>query len=305
MITVIARNQVLSLRRQRIFAVMLITILAMTVLAGVIGWSSHATIVRIYNDAVKLLASSGQPAPPNPFALKPPLSLLSNMAIYVPLIGALLALLLGHVSLADDETNGLGRLIFSRQVSRSSYVLGKVVAAAAVLAVILAASLLVSVAAVRLVNGSGPSLTQIGQLALFYALSWLYLMFFALIGMVAMLVTRRRSLALLGAMGVWLVLTFVVPQFTSGLRPVSSLNPVTNPVSTSQTFFRVTAKARPVSVTEQYKEASARILGTAQAEPTVDTVVRILPIVVATAAMGLLAAFLVRRRDYSRSITSE
>lgn len=305
MIATIAAQQVISLRRQRIFMALLATLLAMTALAGVIGWSSHNTIVRVYDEAVRLLAAEGKPAPPNPFGAKPTLSLLSNMSIYIPLIGALLAVVLGHLSLADDKSNGIGRLVFSRPVSRAGYVAGKVLAAAGVLAMTLAASLVVSVVSLWLVNRAVPAAGDLGRLALFYGLSWLYLLVFALVGMVAVLVSPRRSVALLGAMGVWLVLTFAVPQFTSGLHPTASLNPINDPVSTSQPFFDATAKARPFSVSEQYKTASAHILGTAPTEPASDTARRVLPSAVSAAGLGLLATRLVRRHDYSKGASDE
>lgn len=305
MIGTIAAQQVQSLRRQRIFLVLLAVLLVMTALAGVIGWSSHRTIVRVYDDAVRLLAAAGKPAPPNPFALKPTLALLSNMAIYIPLIGALLALVLGHLSVADDESEGLGRLIFTRPVSRTSYAFAKMVGAAAVLAVILTASVVVSTVSLLVVNRSVPSAADFGRLGLFYALSWLYLMVFVLIGMAAVLLTRKRSLGLLAGLGAWLVVTFVVPQFTSGLRPTASLNPVNDPVSTSQTFFDITSRARPFSVSEQYKQAAAQILQTGTSESTLDTAVRVIPIVVLLAALGLLITGLVRHHDYSRSSSDE
>ena len=91
MIATVASHQVLSLRRQRVFLALLITLLTMAALAGALCWSSHQTIVRVYDEAVKSLAANGQPVPPNPFLLKPTLSLLSNMVVYIPLIGALLA----------------------------------------------------------------------------------------------------------------------------------------------------------------------------------------------------------------------
>ena len=304
MIATVASHQVLSLRRQRVFLAMLATLLTMTALAGVLGWSSHQTIVRVYDEAVKLLASTGKPAPPNPFLLKPTLSLLSNMVVYIPLIGALLALIVGHLSIVDDETNGTGRLVFSRQISRTSYVLGKIASAAVVLAVVLAASLLVSIAAVLIVNRTIAG-TDLGRLLLFYGLSWLYLMVFALIGMVTVLMTRRRSIALLSAMGAWLVITFVVPQFTSGLRPTQSLNPITDPASTSQTFFKITSKLRPYSVVEQYKQASGRILQTAPAESLGQTIQRVLPIVGLAVVLALLTIRLVQRHDFSSSANSE
>jgi ABC-type transport system involved in multi-copper enzyme maturation permease subunit len=303
-IATVASHQLRSFRRQRVFLAMLVALVTMTALAGALGWSSHRTIVRVYDEAVRLLASTGQPAPPNPFLLKPTLSLLSNMVVYVPLIGALLALIVGHLSIADDETNGTGRLVFSRQITRSAYVLGKISSAAAMVATVLAASLLVSVASLLVVNRT-ISLGDLGRLALFDALSWLYLIAFVLIGMVAVLVTRRRSIALLSAMGAWLVITFVIPQFTSGLRPTQSLNPITDPASTSQTFFRITSELRPYSVVEQYKEASGRILRTAPAESVGQTVQRVLPIAGLVLLLALVTIRLVQHHDFSRSADSE
>jgi len=300
MIATIASHQVLALRRQRVFVALLGTLLAMTAIAGVLGWSSHRTIVGIYDEATKLVVSQGQPAPANPIGLQPTLSLLSNMVIYIPLIGALLAVVLGHLSIADDESSGVGRLVFSRRITRSTYLAGKVVAAAAVLGVILVASLVVSTVSLWIVNGAAPTIAELGRLGLFYGLSWMYLMVFALIGMLAVLATRRRPLALLSAMGAWLVITFVVPQFTSGLRPTASLNPILDPVSTSQTFFKVTSKARPLSVVEQYKAASGRILETGPTESIGHTIARTTPIAGLLIALVVAAALLIRHHDFSK-----
>jgi ABC-type transport system involved in multi-copper enzyme maturation permease subunit len=305
MIATIAAQQVLSLRRQRTFLALLVTLLIMTSLAGVLGWLSHNTITRVYNDATSLLAADGMPAPPNPFQLKPTLSLLSNMAVYIPLIGALVALVLGHLAMADDQSDGVARLIFTRGATRMSYVVGKVLGAAAVLAAILTASLAVSVVSLAIVNQAIPTASDLGRLALFYGLSWLYLFMFAMVGMVTVLLTRRRSLALLAGLGVWLVLTYALPQFASGLRPSASLSPISDPASTSQAFFRVTSHVRPLSVTEQYRAAVAQVLRTATPEPAADTVLRVLPNIVAIAVLLALAVVLVGRHDYSRGASDE
>jgi ABC-type transport system involved in multi-copper enzyme maturation permease subunit len=293
------------LRRQNVFIYVLVTFLVITALAGVLGWSSHHTIARVYDEAVVLLASTGQQAPPNPFVLKPILSPLSNMVVYVPLIGALLALVLGHSSIVDDDAGGVGRLIFSRQVTRTSYILGKIACLAAVLAVILCIGQAVSAISLLIINRSMPGPADLGRLSLFYGLSWLYLMLFALIGMLAVLTAGRRSLALLYALGAWLVITFVLPQFTSGLRPTQSLNPTTDPISTSQTFFKVTAHARSYSPVEQYKAASGRILNISPGEPTSETLARVAPILGAVVVLSLLALHLVQRHDFSRGATDE
>jgi ABC-type transport system involved in multi-copper enzyme maturation permease subunit len=302
MIATIVSHQLRALRRQKAIGVLLGTLIGVNVLAGVLGWASKLTIGGVYEESVKLLAARGLSAPPNPFLLKPPLSLLSNEIIYVTMIGALAALVLGHLVIVEDEIGGNGRLLFSRQTSRSQFALGKVASVAVVLGLGMVACLLVSVVAVILVNRSLLSSDDGLRVGLFFSCSWLYLMVFALIGMLTVLVSRRRSLGMLFGFGVWLVITFVVPQFTSGLRPSQSLNPIVDPVSTSQTFFNVTAKLRPVSIAEQFKTASRSILKTSPAQGAGETLVRMIPL----AAFALLLIVAVHRaicrHDYSRSL---
>jgi ABC-type transport system involved in multi-copper enzyme maturation permease subunit len=297
MIGVIAMHQLRLLRRERIFLAILAALLVMTLLAGFIGWSSHNTIARVYEESRAMLASEGKPAPPNPFDVKPRLSLLSNMTIYIPLIGALLAIVVGHLSVVSDRATGLGRLIFSRPIRRSTYLWGKLAGIGVALMSILATCLVLSVISLTIVNNSPPTATELGRLALFFVLSLAYMMLFALVGMATALLVRGRSLALLVALGIWMIVTFMVPQFTSGLRPTASLNPIVDPVSTSQRFFQMTAYLRPVSISEQYRNMSASILQTAPDGSSPIGLVHVLPIVALLVALALLTAALVNRLD--------
>ncbi len=304
MIAVIARQQLLALRREGMAWLVTATMSALAVFAGVLGWSSHRTIVRVYDEAVVLLANRGLPAPSNPFVLKPALSLLSNMVVYVPLIGALVAVAVGHASMADDRSTGVARLLFSRPLTRRSYALGKLVGNAVMLSVATFACAVGCVVALWAANGAITS-ADIGRLALFFSLTWLYLMCFVLVGMVTVLLVRSRPLALLTAIGVWLTITFAMPQITSGLRPSTALNPITDPVSTSQRFFRITSAARPFSWVEQYKAASGRILRTAAAEPLSHTLLRTTPIAALVLSLSALLIRLVHGHDYTGGARDE
>jgi hypothetical protein len=117
--------------------------------------------------------------------------------------------------------------------------------------------------------------------------------------MATALVVHGRSLALLVALGIWMVVTFMVPQFTSGLRPTASLNPIVQPVSTSQQFFRMTSNLRPFSISEQYRDASASILQTAPDGVAPGGIQTVLPIGALLAVLGLLTAALINRLDLS------
>lgn len=120
-----------------------------------------------------------------------------------------------------------------------------------------------------------------------------------LIGAVAALLTRSQSIALFAAVAVWVLVTFATPEFTSGLRPVASLNPVTDPVTSSSTFFRATSKAKPISVNEQYKALSSRILTEGSSPRPATTAGELAPIAILALLLGGWANLLVRRHDFS------
>lgn len=301
MIRVVARHQLFALRRQRTFVAFLAVFLLMTALAGVIGWSSHRTIVQAYDVAVTLLAADGKPAPPDPFVSVPTLNLLSNMTIYIPLIGALLALVLGHLAVADEQSTGLGRLVFTRPLTRTQYALGKLLGVGMALGAVMAAATIASLVALLVVDGRAPTGPDVGRLVGFGVLSLAYLLLFALVGMLTTLVTARRSTGLLAGVSVWLVVTFVLPQFTSGLRPTASLNPISDPVGSSLAFFQLTARARPLSISEVYKDLSAQILALAPTQPTAALLAAALPAALLVVALAVLVGVAAHRRDYSRA----
>lgn len=304
--TVVARQHLVTLARRKTFVLMLGVLLLMTALSGLIGWLSHRTITQVYEETVRTLQGAGKAVPPNPFSDKPRLTVLNNMIIYIPLIGALLAIVIGHLSVMGDRQAGVTRVIFSRPVRRSSYLLGKLTGSAIAGAVIMAACLVLSVVAVTLINGSFPTGAELVRLSAFYAISGLYLLLFMLVGMVAALLTRSQSMGLFIAIGVWVAVTFATPQFTSGLRPVASLNPVTDPVSvTNSTFFRVTSKSKPLAVNEQYKELATRVLTAGSPVDPGKTARQIAPIAGFTLLLVLWTGRLIRRRDVSEEAADD
>jgi ABC-type transport system involved in multi-copper enzyme maturation permease subunit len=280
---------------------MLTVLLLMTAVSGFIGWSSHSTIISVYDQTVKTLRATGKPIPANPFATQPPLSLLDNMIVYIPLIGALLAMLVGHISMMQDRVAGVTRLLFSRPLARSSYFRGKLLGSAIAVFVIMAFCLVLSLASVTIIHGTVPAGADMLRLSAFFALSALYLIVFALIGMVTALLSRSQSVALLAAVAVWIVITFMAPEFTSGLHPTASLNPLNEPISASGSgFFSATSLARPGSVSEQYKMLSGEILTPGGGISLASVAGHILPLLILLGMLAGAANLLLARHDFSR-----
>lgn len=257
---VVAKNEIVLLFRERTLYILLGIFFVMAVLSTIIGWSTQHTITNVYDAAVAELWAVGQSAPPFPVN-STPLGIMTNMIIYNVLIGTLLAIVLGYFIGIHDRMYGVVKLLFSRPVSPRQIFLGKVFAVIVVLFSITALALLVSTVSLFVFGVfSGSALISV---ALFYGLSLLYMVGFALLAMAFAFAFKNSTSAMLYALFIWMIITFALPELSSALFPTSSLNPILPPsdLINSPTLALVHSISYPFSVSEHYKSLSSSILG--------------------------------------------
>jgi ABC-type transport system involved in multi-copper enzyme maturation permease subunit len=257
---VIAHNEVMSLVRERTVLLLLVIFLFMTFLSAYIGWSSHHTIQQIYLASVEQLQIQGKEVPRAPFADTTPLSLLKNMIIYIVLIGSLLAITIGHDAGMRERKAGVVKILFSRPVSKTEFLTGKI----AGLIIVLGTTMLLAAGVSTVSSAMLANITthDVIMLLVFYGFSLIYLLGFALLGLSFSLVEENDAMALLIPVIIWLSLAFVLPEFTSALYPTGSLNPTTSQMAISHgTILQAISDAvKPFSIAEHYKEMGSYLL---------------------------------------------
>jgi ABC-type transport system involved in multi-copper enzyme maturation permease subunit len=258
--TIIARNELVLLFRERTLYILLSIFFVMAVLSTIIGWSTQHTIANVYDAAVAELAVVGQNAPSFPVN-STPLSIMTNMIIYNALIGTLLALVLGYFIGIHDRTYGVVKLLFSRPVKPWHIFLGKVSAGVTVLLIINAITWLVSITSLFVFGIFSQS--ALLSVVLFYGLSFLYMSGFLFLAMAFAFVFENATSAMLYALYIWMIITFALPELSSALFPTSSLNPILPPsnIVNSPILALVHSISYPFSVSEHYKALSSSILG--------------------------------------------
>lgn len=236
--------------------------LAMVLLSAWLGWSATQTINAIYAAAVKVMTAQGVTIPPNPVSEGSALSLLRNMSIYVALLGALAALVFGHLAIAADRKSGVLPLIASRPVSRSAYATGKILAIITAITGLTLFAALVNVGTLLILPGLALAPDTWYRLAGFYAVSALYMAAFGFLAALCAIEHRSESMALLVPVTVWLVLTFVLPQVTANISPLAALNPLSATAALPVgPFFTITdAVFGPLSLAEAYRSLSTEFL---------------------------------------------
>jgi len=257
---VVAGQEIRAILREKTFILLLVIFIGMTLASTYIGWSSAHTIQSVYDSTVSFLMEQGKAVPPPPFADASHLSLLKNMIIYVVLIGALLAIILGHLMGIRDRKAGVTRIIFSRNITKRQFLLGKVLALLFVLGSMLVVALIVSMVSSVLL--SSINFSDVLRITIFYGFALVYLSGFAFLGLSFALTKKTSTLALLVPLIIWLSITFVLPELTSALFPTASLNPTLPQTDILQNPFlsAIHTALYPLSISEQFKVITENIL---------------------------------------------
>lgn len=240
----------------------------LVLLSAWLGWQATGTVNRIYLDAAQFLAAAGKPVPTNPVLDTSPLVLMRNVSVYVILIGALSAIVIGNRLVALDRKAGVLPLMASRPMTRADYSNGKMLALLALLAGLFAVATAVGTATLLLLPGAVITAGMWVHLITFFALSALYMMIFGLIALAATSASNSESVGLLVPVTLWLTVTFILPALTLNLTPTAVLNPISALAVPPDTgFFHMSGWALgPFSLAECYGTLAAGLLDYRPAE---------------------------------------
>ena len=256
--TAVVAHEVLSSRRNRLGHALLVVFLGMVAVSAAIGWLTRTTVTSVWRQAVAERLTTA----PNPFAAAAPLADARNIAIYVIMIGALLAVVVGATTTLRARRSRTLDLILTRSVGVRTYLAAQITGLSLLLAAILTTAWVSAWLGILWVAGHPLGLASSARLGAFFAAAWLLLTAFAALGMIAGLRARTQTLAVLAPIIAWSVMVFVVPQLGTAALPAALLNPVPSVPTTGGVFAVLHTVLFPLSVTEQFKVLAAALLGT-------------------------------------------
>jgi ABC-type transport system involved in multi-copper enzyme maturation permease subunit len=259
----IASQSIAGLARERTVLLIAGLFAAMVLVSAWLGWSATSTVNGIYDDAVLFLRSQGQPIPANPLGDVSALSVLRNLTVYISLIGAFAAIVIGQRLIEADRSAGVLPLIASRAPTRLRYIAGKIGALVLATFGLIAIAAIIAVVTLLLLPGVSASGADWLRLLAFFAASWLYVSFYGLVAIGA--AARISSVAggLLAATILWLVMTFVLPALTGNVNPTAAINPISALAAAPHTpvFDTLGFWLGPVSLSQGYDYLAADLMG--------------------------------------------
>ena len=225
---VITLSEIKSLFKEKIFFLLLGVFVLMTLASSFIGWSTYTTTNAVYHASVIFLHQQGiSQVPANPLLSFPALASFRNIIVYMFLIGALLAIVVGNRSFIRERKSGVLQLLFTRPVSLSTLLLGKVIGICVALFSIITLTALVSIISSYFLPLKHLATSDIFHLLVFYGYSFFYIVLFALLGLLFAITAKSESLALFIPVCIWVGISFIMPELVTGQTPTALLNPVT------------------------------------------------------------------------------
>ena len=253
----IVRNEVRCASRAKLVHAMLFVFLGMVGISSFIGWSTHKTVTSVYNQA----KSQGATKVANPFSSISNLYYARNTVIYIVLIGALLAIILGVQSCLRDRKARTLDLILSRSSSARTYLLAKFGGICVWLMSVLAIAFAVNWISISYILSKVLSLSDSISLISFYLVAFIFLLPFVILGMISGLVIKNETSALLFPIVSWSIITLVIPQIGTADHPTALLNPVPAQQTPHQLFSGINQTIfSNLSISENFKHLSGRIL---------------------------------------------
>lgn len=291
-ILVTARQELLSLRRERLPLVLLVVFVLMVSASSLIGWLTNTTVSSVWQQTVQ----DGLTTAPNPFAQVSPLFYARNTVIYLVLIGALMSIVVGVTSAMRDRKARTVDLVLSRPVGVPAYLAGKLLGIAAWLGLILLAVALITWTGISVIMHAPLGPADSARLVAFFTLALPLLLAFVTLGLLSGIHASRETTALLVPISIWSLVAFILPQIGTSANPVSLLNPVPAVLVPGGAFDTLNVILRPLSITEQFKTASGVILN----DPLVTGGLPLALVVIALAVVAGIIASLATGRDRIR-----
>jgi len=216
-ITTLARHEYRAAARSRVLVSLLAILVVVTTVSVYIGAADYRSQLADYQ-AYKAAAKAGgvQHIAPPPLAL---LSLLRGALEYVEIIGAVIAIALGYLSVSRERTSGTMPLIRSRPVSAGELAAGSALGAVGVISTLVALTAVAAVLCLGLIGNQWVDHVEAFQLLLAYLAAIIYMMTFYCLSVAVARKSKVTSNGLLVALAIWLVVVLVLPQIGDTLDP--------------------------------------------------------------------------------------
>ncbi|MCW2960811.1 MAG: hypothetical protein JWM90_1198 [Thermoleophilia bacterium] len=216
-VVTLARHEYRAAARNRVLAALVLVLVAITTVSVLIGAIDYHSQVADYQRYVAAARSSGvTQTAPLPLQV---LSLLRGAFEYLEIIGAIIAIVLGYMSIARERTSNTLMLLQTRPITSMQRALGSALGALAIIATLLLVTGAIAVLCLGVIGGDWLAPPELLKLTLALLATIPYMGAFYCLGVVLTAHARSLSNGLMAALVIWLAVVLIIPQVGDTMDP--------------------------------------------------------------------------------------
>ncbi len=274
-ILTIARKEFRDTLHSRLLLVVLAFLAMVTLVSVLVSSIVFDRQVTLYSDLVKTLAQLGK-TPVGPAPEMHPLNLLRGVVEYVDIIGAVLGMVLGYLSVSREKTSRALKLILTRPITRVQMVAGKMLGNVVFIVLTLLVIGAFSSLGLMFIGRAALSLDELLKLGMVLLMSMSYILVFFSLTFLLSLLMKTMSNALAVSFVLWLLVVLIMPQIGDTMDPdnqvpggfFNSMNftkPQEEQVMAQFSSYETVRNAiEQASITKRYERTSFALLGVKQ-----------------------------------------
>jgi ABC-2 type transport system permease protein len=217
-IKLIAKKEWMDIFRSKTFLYILVLLVALTITSLTVSFLVFNSQVKEYETALNILKQLGrEPTTPPPKLY--PLSLLRGVVDYIEIIGAILGIILGYISISKERNTKALKLLLTRPITKREIAYGKIAGNGLFVLVLMSIVSVIIFLIIYLIGGVVLDSIDLLKLFLFVLFSTIYIMLFFMISFFFSLQQKTIAHALIISFIIWLVIVLILPQIGDTMDP--------------------------------------------------------------------------------------
>lgn len=215
---IIAKKEFQDIFRSRTFSIMLMLLLTLTVTSILVSTLIFRSQVTQYENSLAVLQSLGK-VPTETAPQLFPLNLLRGVVDYLEIIGAIIGILLGYLSISKEKNTKTLKLLLSRPVTKKDIVTGKILGNLLFVSLTILFVVAVTLASFYIIGGITLTSVELIKMLIFAIISIIYIMVFFYLAFFFSVQQKNLSNALIICFVIWLVFVLFLPQIGDTMDP--------------------------------------------------------------------------------------
>lgn len=272
-IFIIAKKEYSDAVKNKLFLILVLFLILLTIISITVASFDFQSKVADYNISVQILKDAGKAAEIPPMPQFYPLNMLRGVMDYLEIIGAIIGIILGYLSIAKEKGKKTLQLILSRPIKRSTIISGKIAGNSLLILTVLS---IVGIFTYIITWGLGKViLLPVEFLKLLFTLflSYLYMLFFYCLASAISISMKSLPNALIIIFVIWLIFVLIIPQIGDTMDPDNQIpggffqsmhiaKPQEKEILAKFSTYETTRNAlEESSITKLYERASFALLG--------------------------------------------